>query len=431
MTKEEIYESAVQLFLFIYFVANLYFGHKNSWYIFFFLAAVLALKLEYLRPATGRSRTFRNLFIFLLLGYVAINLISTVYSPEALGLSFSDRSNEYFYGAVIAFAAGIGLKSKLGVRRLLIGLLAAYVLWYAVEIMAIPFNSPFQDGRFVGLWKYNTNMISMQALIILSLLVGYLFVADDKKTKQFVIFGTLLATTILFLTKTRFTLLTFVFVAVPVSLLCQKRYGSFKNRFIAAFLIILIMMPSLTYLWWKVSPDRHGMSSLRSRVIIWEESIDIIADMPWQRKVIGYGNDKDLFPRLVKIRDPESRLVNHPHAHNVLIQTFLETGIVGVTALVFLWLQAFAGVMYALLKERKESFCLSGVFVTSLVTIAVMSQMDYSLSHIRGKLVWFVLGLSIAYGRVGMAEDRQTATSAVNLNAVDDDPACPCQMALK
>jgi O-antigen ligase len=93
---------------------------------------------------------------------------------------------------------------------------------------------------------------------------------------------------------------------------------------------------------------------------------------------------------------------NIVHTHNVLVQTFLESGILGVLNLVLIWILAWLGVFAVWVRDIPEGLGLEIPLLTSLTTIAVFGQMDYALWTINGKLAWFLLGLSYAFIQVNI-----------------------------
>ena len=88
------------------------------------------------------------------------------------------------------------------------------------------------------------------------------------------------------------------------------------------------------------------------------------------------------------------------HAHNVPLQALLDSGVLGLGALLCVWLVSFLAALKEWLGGAPDVAPLAAVFVAAMLTVAVMSQMDYSLDYVGGRMAWLVTGLAFTCCRL-------------------------------
>jgi len=141
------------------------------------------------------------------------------------------------------------------------------------------------------------------------------------------------------------------------------------------------------------------------RIAAWKIALQITEKSPWYRPIIGYGRFTQTFDGLAEYYDTDYNKIDKSllirgrfhHCHNVLLQTFIETGVLGLTALIFIWVMAFYRALSAWLRQIEPTM-ISGVMAIALITMAFMGQVDYCFYAVPGFLCWFLLGLSFASG---------------------------------
>jgi len=354
------------------------------------------------------------LFFCTFLFFALIHVISLLYAMDLPGLEYSKRLNHNSYGFVIALTLGMGLRDRRSIHRLLWLMLVFFGGWSIFEILSLPAGDSFCKGsfgenycndRFIGTSHINPNSIAMGLVILFSVYLCYAFIARDKRVTGLVLCGLGTTTFLLLLTKSRLSLLTAVFVTVPVALITQKRMLNIRKRIIVACLVFSLIAPLLAFTWFKnAEQERKSPSSAIARFHLWQDSIDILTHPPWYRFYIGYGNVKNVNSILA---DHYGMPIIANHTHNIYFQTLLETGMLGLVALIFIFGVALFGVCREWKINKLVDGDLSPVFITAIATILAVGQMDHVLKYLSGKLVWIILGLAFAYGKLGFQENPE------------------------
>jgi len=207
------------------------------------------------------------------------------------------------------------------------------------------------------------------------------------------------------LTQSRSSLLTAAFVTVPVALITQKRLLSFRKRFVAASLVFFLFAPILAFGWFSIADTgRKSPKTAYIRFQTWQTSLDIATREPWYRFYIGYGSIKDVNETLTEHFGLDSHL---GHSHNVFLQTLLEMGILGLINLVIIFGIAFHGVYREWRIDKQAGGDLSPVFITAIATMLAVGQMEALLWGVQGKMVWIIVGLALAYGKLSYQESAE------------------------
>ncbi len=413
---DRIFQVLVGLALFLWIIV----GPLNQGNFLFFVALLVAIKIERDIPSTGNARKFRNLYLALLLSFAIINILSVLLAVDAPGMTFSDRNNDYIYGLTIAAALGLGLRNMRDINRMLLVMMGLFGVFYTAELFTLPFRAPYINGRFIGIREYNANIMAMNLLMMFSVYFSSIYRSRGRFFTLLCVNGALVTFALLLMTKTRFALLTMIFVTLPLSLFLQRSFGSVKQRFVVALLTICFIAPAGSYYWWqRAEAGRKSTTNIFRRIESWRTSLKIMERSEPVRMVIGQGNMKDVYGKLNEKfqinMDSQKGIV---HTHNLLIQTLLETGILGVLNLVFIWVLAWVGVFVIWIRNHPDGLGLEIPLATSLTTIVFMGQMDYPLWSINGKLAWFLLGLTYALIKVSLERKHFMKNSAVNLTGV-------------
>jgi O-antigen ligase len=242
----------------------------------------------------------------------------------------------------------------------------------------------------------------MGLVILFSVFICYAFIVRGKRITGLVLCGLGATTLLLFLTNSRSSLLTATFVTVPVMLITQKRLGSFRKRLIAACLVVFLITPLLAFIWFShAEKGRKSPANVITRYHAWQTSLDMATREPWYRFYIGYGNIKGVN---IKVADHFGLDFSIGHSHNMFFQTLIEMGMLGLMTLIFIFGLALHGVYREWKVNKQASGDLSPVFITTIITILVVGQMDHILKNLPGQLVWIIVGLALAYGKLGYQE---------------------------
>lgn len=219
---------------------------------------------------------------------------------------------------------------------------SALALWQKFAGQVTP------DGRIIGLFGYSPNYLAFY-MVPLTLVLLFLFYFEKSKILiirflKVVLFFVFLY--IIYLTGSRAGLIAF-FGAI-VGAYAIRNIINLNTTKIFKTLIIIVLIAIAGFIGYKylkpdfsLSPEEGGRitASNNVRFQIWETTITKIipADTNWLRG-IGLGNYQNYFSKLTQ------DWVNYPEyispwaltAHNLLLQTWLNLGILGIIS--FIWL---------------------------------------------------------------------------------------------
>jgi len=396
----------------LYLLSLAFYGDAARFHALFISAGLLTVWLERIDPHPEGSRNFRRLFFYSFVLFMVIHVISLICAMDLPGMEFSKRNNHNFYGFVIALTLGMGLRDRRSIHRLLWLMLAFFGGRSIFEIFSLPAGESFCKGthngnlcidRFIGISQDNPNYVAMGLVILFSVYLCYAFITRDKRITGLVLCALGMTTLLLLLTRSRASLLTAAFVTIPVAFITQKRLFNFRKRLIIACLVFFLIAPLLAFSWYSTvdHPERKSAKSAIARFHLWQTSLDIVAHPPWYRLYIGYGNIKHVFSKVAK---QYGTAMGANHSHNIYVQTLVENGILGLMTLIFIFGIVLLGVCREWKVQSLANGDISPVFITTIATILVVGQMDHVLKYLSGKLVWIILGLAFAYGKLGFQE---------------------------
>jgi hypothetical protein len=369
------------------------------------ITLILGVALMILVPPDKKSVWQFGVFASAVLVFYFINLVAVYLTEYIPGIGYSNSKWVHLPGLLIALTTAISVRSRRSAARLLAVLLAAAGLWYLGELVSSFWRPVWIYNRYTGSRELPT-ILAMELLPLFALCLGCAALLKNRQWAFASILGAILFGALLFLTKTRFALITMAFVTIPSAFLIQNRFGKWRQRLVVALAWLLIVAPAIGFIWYHhASPKRKSLASLELRVTAWKIVLQIFEKSPCERAIIGYGRFSQTFDALAEHYDTDFNRIDksllvrgrYHHCHNVLLQTFLETGVLGLTSLVFIWAMAFYRAFSAWRRSREPAM-ISRVLAIALITIAFMSQMDYCLYAVPGFLCWFLTGLAFASG---------------------------------
>jgi hypothetical protein len=365
----------------------------NAFALFALVCAVAAIAL---RPRAARWTRLHWAFVGALVAFLGVNLLAALLAEETPGVGSTDYERVHLAGVVVALATGLGVTEERRARILLWVLLAGSGLCYLAEAARLPFDSAYLDNRFVGSRNWHT-MLAMELLPVFALNLGLAASVSDVRVTALASAGAILTGLLVFMTKTRFALLTMLFVTVPAAFALQKRFGTRRRKLVAALVLFLLVAPAAGSVWYySASGERRSPASVRTRLAGWRRSAQILARAPWGKALVGHGPGPRSFVAAAARYDA-GPAVQH-HAHNVPLQTLIDGGVVGAAALVLAWSAALWRAFVAWRSRSGFEAAIPCALVAALLTMATMGQMDYCLHGLPGRLCWFVAGLSFASG---------------------------------
>ncbi len=134
--------------------------------------------------------------------------------------------------------------------------------------------------------------------------------------------------------------------------------------------------------------DTEADWSNLTRLHLWHVSLLTAKEHPLG---VGLGEYKEVTERYYKAKYSTQRLpLNHPHAHNVYIMTLVESGLLGLAGLLYLYLSVFYRNVRAYLARRSPYALMLATGVLSLLIFGLTDVVNsYSATM---KLWWFLAG---------------------------------------
>ena len=373
------------------------------------LAAIAAIVLIVRDPGLCRISRCEWVFAGLLGAFLAVNVLSMLIAPEIPGRGEFSYKRLQVTGVMVALAAGLGLRDSPSVRRLLFALLAVAGLWYLAEAVSLPWRDAWLDGRLQGFRRHHS-LLGCELTVLLCFYLSAIPMARGRWTAALTVCGALLIGVLLALNNTRAALLTVGCVSVPLLVLLQRRWGSWRWRVIAACVWIFVCLPVAGRTWGRwTDPRRKTDVSVAGRMSAYRTVLKLGCREPWGRVLIGNGRSGRVFeaaaayygfPRV----ETERRYLLH--AHNTLLQTFIETGLAGALVLAGIWFVALRSAVAAWRAPPGAVADMSVVMITALVSVAVIGTVDYVLWKVPGELIWLLAGMAFACGRGARPGDR-------------------------
>ncbi len=315
-------------------------GMQIAWSVIYLLTIFLLV-----RHCKGFLKAFyRERLLVALVVYVAL---SSLWS-QAPGLTFRRATAlglTCLFGVYLA--RRFSLRDQLELLAWCCG--AALVASVLFQLFGLGAAVDQQEGWF-GVYVQKNALGRMMAL---SALVFLLLVRVDRKHRVLHWLGVLLSFALILLSNSRTALVVFLFLLLLFRLcrLLRKSYG----RAIAALVIATLAGTAAVY-WAAINLDTVTEATgrnvtLTGRLSIWILSAVMALQKPW----LGYGYDAFWLPGI----GPSRRIWSAvgwtvPHAHNGLLEIWLELGLVGV-GLFVLGYAVYVARAIRLLRETSDS----------------------------------------------------------------------------
>ncbi|MBI2448225.1 O-antigen ligase family protein [Candidatus Microgenomates bacterium] len=345
------------------------------------------------------SKLFLPAVLFLLSGISAVFV-----SPDKL--SALGIFKAYFFDSLLFFFLFISLiKTRQEVCNSFLAIVSSGVLLVGIGFLGY-FSIPnfLEDGRLRSIFS-SPNYLSLYITPLIFLFIGLL---SDKKINKKIIWAALFVLLFgLFLTFSRGAwmglLVALVFLAVwtIIKKFFHYRWIGFVGALIMLSLVALFIVKGL-YLF-GVIPSSRIEKSDSIRIEIWRTSWEIGVGSPIAG--VGLGNFQSYFGEYTKSRINYPEYVT-PHAitpHNMLINIWLQIGILGVASIIWLIISS----LKMLSKVLTKDFLLSISVLSSMV--AVLSHGLVESTIWKNDLMiyfWFLLGLSIVLYNIYYAEKK-------------------------
>jgi O-antigen ligase len=363
------------------------------------LALVVAVVRAFL-PGARRSLPRTTKLLVLLFAVFAItNLVSWRLAPEMQGRGGFHYAKFHVTGAALVLAAALGLRRTESIKRVLVVLLLAAGCWYLGEAVSIPWRQPFLNGRLAGARGYHT-LLASELVILVALFLGWSLAGASKPWRFAAFGGALLLSVLLVMTNTRGAMLALVLVAIPATAVLQRRLGGLRRRLMLVGLWLLVLVPAAGFTWYRLAdPGRRSPETVSARWTAYRISWQIFSRAPLAQKVFGHGPTNRVFSEAALHYGTDSPVQvgqTLKHAHNNVLQTLVETGLLGVASLAAVWGLAAAAAWRVWRRQDLQAAPLAGVLLGASLVVAAAGMYNFTLWQVPGGLSWLVVGLSAA-----------------------------------
>lgn len=276
---------------------------------------------------------------------------------------------------------------------------------------------------FIGMWLITRNpllIVGLPFLVLLNL------VEVQKAESRGAVIATGIHCTALFLgvlvnirnlhlfrEKWRKYLYQGVGAIIAVGVLATVAVPTWREKAVSTASFVYHDLESITDL------DRHFTN--RARLIFWQTSIDGGRKFPWWGR--GMGGFNNYMPEM---RPPHYHRTgvshNTMHAHNEYFETFFETGVIGLTAELWILLMYLLFTIAALWRHRRSYFYPLVLGVSAAPWgVLIQSLFDPETRWTgNGVALWFGLGLGLAFIRIPPMSAPAVETAAQAIQPVDD-----------
>lgn len=292
---------------------------------------------------------------------------------------------------VVYFFATIVTREELA-KRIVAVLLGSAVVVASLGVLKLIFARPEETVR-LGIFQFY--MTTSELMMVATLLIVPFIVHErtPKRIRWLAAAGLIPVVISLYATVTRGAYLA---AGAGILFIAVVRNKKLLIPFLAVLVLLIVFAPPYVENRVRSIVDLHHPENA-SRLMLWTLSLKIVEDNP----VLGVG-DIDLH-RLFEQYAPAGTPMPWGHAHNTFLQLLVTLGIVGFTAVMFLFVMMF--VVEWIIYRRVKSEWFSGSFVLGALAVFIGIQVNGLTEWTFGDqeialLLWTTLGLAIAVGRM-------------------------------
>ncbi|MBI2472654.1 MAG: O-antigen ligase family protein [Planctomycetes bacterium] len=282
-----------------------------------------------------------------------------------------------------------------------------------------------RDGRLVATFEYHSRIAKYISLLLPIAVCLFLWYKDIVSRLSLALF-VLLCTFSLILTMSRTSWIAILITMLFIGFAVKKKLLMFIVIGVCALLVFILPSKFITHAKTITQVNKlfDSKKILGERLLCWKASIAMIKDSPLLGIGPGKKNFRDAFqqyggkikeaekqmkkekisgqPKEIKIKKKNltKKVEKLSHAHNIFLHIWLEMGIVGLLA--FLWL--FVTVFYSAIKSWRslkpgyEKILLLGI-TASLISIFLHGLTDSFWKKPDALFLWYIVGLLFVFIR--------------------------------
>ena len=373
------------------------------------------------------------------LSFLLCSLAASFHSDHIKN-SLETVAHDYLIYFLIFFCMVNTIHSQEQARRILKAMLITCGLVCAYGLYGYYTGIAIRDGRLVASFEYHSRIakyISLLLPIAVCLFLWY----KDIMSRLFLALLIILCSFSLVLTMNRTSWIAILITMLFVGFAVQKKLLMVIVIGVCALLIFILPSKFIKHAKTVTQVDKFFASKkiLGERLLCWKASIAMIQDHPLLGIGPGKKNFRDAFQLYGgKIKDAEKRIKKEKasgqpketkirkksvvkrveklsHAHNIFLHIWVETGIVGLLA--FLWL--FVMVFYSSVKSWRslksgyEKALLLGI-TASLISIFSHGLTDSFWKKPDAVFLWYIIGILFVIIRSASSRDQTHSSQGCN-----------------
>lgn len=368
--------------------------------IFATFIVMLCLAVKWLAPHSHPLHKYQRLLSASMLVFVGLNLLAFLLKTDIPNMGDANNKSAHIPGVMIALAFLLGVDKKYIARRLIHIFIFSALAYYSLELISLLWREPYITGRLIGSRIYHT-VFAMELLLSLCFFLGFYVFNANKKWRIPTGLAAAVVLFLMLLTKTRSVLIVLLLASVPVIILLQKKIGTRKAKMWTVCLWLFVIAPTFAALWWsQATPARRNMANAKSRIIAWKISLDVTTSAPPVRVLLGHGKYSRTFSATAIHYRTASPIINNErlvHAHNIILQTMIEVGLLGLATFLFICSYSLWIIYLSFKKSSSRYDFIPRTLFLTIFTALAMGQLDYTLSWLSGHIFWMSCGFGGAY----------------------------------
>ena len=231
-------------------------------------------------------------------------------------------------------------------------------------------------------------------MIPLLLIVGLEHRAITLQEKVYFLMGAVLSCIALIYNSTRGAWIAVVVTLILYGLLHVKR----NKKVVLMFLVGSIFLGMLALNTPLISERVHSITDMQGqsnaeRILLWRSSWNMFLDHPLVG--VGAGNFVEVYRPYYIF--PEAKEPELGHAHNNFMQMLAETGVIGLSAFMYMFGYILVTMYRRYLLDHQDTWALVAFLVTISLLIQGLTEYNFGNSAV-SRMYWFILGLSYVGG---------------------------------
>ncbi|MBZ4664883.1 O-antigen ligase family protein [Mahella sp.] len=219
----------------------------------------------------------------------------------------------------------------------------------------------------------NANLYAFYLAVVIFVTLGYMFYTTGEKKRRALMMVLCLDALNLYLTNSRTALFSVLIAAIFFFLLCGKRHAA-HILFMSAF---ILMMAIIVY------------PQLIPRYFVLDESMEARKEI-WQTALVGIRYSPIIGRGFLSFMDFSAMFgVGQLHAHNIVLNTWFEWGVLGVISIIWYVVALFKRGLSAL-RDSPHRPVIAGI-LAAVIAAFIQSMTDNPVVNIQTGLIFIML----------------------------------------